>query len=543
MKFPSFSRRTFLATAAAGAAALQFEPAQAAAKYKRWNVNSPQGRKALESYAKGVRAMLALPADHPHNWFRNAFFHLMDCPHGNWWFYVWHRGYIGYFEQTIRSLSGDPDFALPFWDWTQPLTQKPPRAPGIPEAMFSGVLTPTDAAYEPYTKSLAVFTDFIKSAVEKYWNGLSPDQKAQLAERGLNTFDDLWNGPNGVTGGGIAGDSAFAITSKARYLSKSNPLLDKGTATAVSVNTVIAGLLAPNFYDADVSYLSFTSSKTASHSVQPGNTPVFSVLEGQPHNLVHNCIGGVGAIDPGPYGNMTNFLSPVDPIFFLHHANMDRLWDVWTRKQIALKQPFLPPEDELKVLSEESFRFFVDASGNYVLDGKAGDYLSTDRFNYEYDGEGFGESLIGKPKLTAQAAPTVAARLNGNAASIEFSTAVLSQLRATEENSRSLVAQVTVTRPEGTRQINVFVGAPADATDLGTDSPYYVGTVGFFGPAMVGMHMSHEATFAVPLPPRITARAGQLAATETHANFDVTVAPVGGKQAGPLLKAVSIGAL
>jgi tyrosinase len=68
---------------------------------------------ALASYAKGVEAMLKLPADHPHNWFRNAFVHLMDCPHGNWWFYVWHRGYLGYFEQTIRSLSGDADFALP----------------------------------------------------------------------------------------------------------------------------------------------------------------------------------------------------------------------------------------------------------------------------------------------------------------------------------------------------------------------------------------------------------------------------------------------
>jgi tyrosinase len=42
--------------------------------------------------------MLNLPADHPQNWFRNAFVHLMDCPHGNWWFYVWHRGYLGYFE-------------------------------------------------------------------------------------------------------------------------------------------------------------------------------------------------------------------------------------------------------------------------------------------------------------------------------------------------------------------------------------------------------------------------------------------------------------
>jgi tyrosinase len=93
------TRRHFLKTsvAAAGAAALPRHLAlgQAPAKYRRYNVTSPEGQKALASYAAGVQAMLNLPPDHPQNWFRNAFIHLMDCPHGNWWFYVWHRGYVG----------------------------------------------------------------------------------------------------------------------------------------------------------------------------------------------------------------------------------------------------------------------------------------------------------------------------------------------------------------------------------------------------------------------------------------------------------------
>src|SRR4030095_3465597 len=69
------------------AAPLSPTPAQAAAKYTRYNVTSPNGQKMLASYAKGVDAMLKLPADDPRNWFRNAFIHLMDCPHGHWWFY------------------------------------------------------------------------------------------------------------------------------------------------------------------------------------------------------------------------------------------------------------------------------------------------------------------------------------------------------------------------------------------------------------------------------------------------------------------------
>jgi tyrosinase len=109
-----YTRREFLATAAAaGAAALPFTPARAAAKYTRYNAASPEGKKMLESYARGVEAMLKVPADHPQNWFRNAFIHLMDCPHGNWWFYVWHRGYLGNFERTIRALSGDDNLHFP----------------------------------------------------------------------------------------------------------------------------------------------------------------------------------------------------------------------------------------------------------------------------------------------------------------------------------------------------------------------------------------------------------------------------------------------
>ena len=60
-----YTRRDFLATAAiaAGAAALPFAPARAAAKYTRYSVTSPEGKKMLESYAKGVEARLA-KSDH-----------------------------------------------------------------------------------------------------------------------------------------------------------------------------------------------------------------------------------------------------------------------------------------------------------------------------------------------------------------------------------------------------------------------------------------------------------------------------------------------
>jgi tyrosinase len=136
-----------------------------------------------------------------------------------------------------------------------------------------------------------------------------------------------------------------------------------------------------------------------------------------------------------------------------------------------------------------------------------------------------------------------AEHIAANAASVRVPAAVMPQRRQATEIPRSLVAQITLQRPAVSREVRIFVGAPADATNLGTDSPYYAGTVGFFGPPMPGMQMSHEATFAMPLPPQLPALAAPMAAAETHANLTVTVAPVGGKKGETVLKAVSIGTL
>ena len=46
------------------------------------------------------------------------------------------------------------------------------------------------------------------------------------------------------------------------------------------------------------------------------------MLEATPHNTVHNTIAG----------DMATMLSPRDPIFFLHHANIDQIWASWNRQ-------------------------------------------------------------------------------------------------------------------------------------------------------------------------------------------------------------------
>ncbi len=531
----NITRRGFLVTSAtlASYSLLPLQRARAqSSKYIRYNVTSAKGKAMLKSYAKGVQAMLKLPPTDPRNWFRNAFTHLLDCPHGNWWFYVWHRGYVGYFEQTVRTLSGDPTFALPYWDWTE--------LPEIPAEMFDGVLTPTDAAYAPYAKDIDTFTAFIKAPLEAYWNGLNPIQRKQMALRGYTSFELLWDSVTGKdpSSGTIdPGNAAFAATAKARYLTRSNPKLDAKTAYAASWAVVGPGLQPTQFYNDDVA-LSFTSTKSASHVASSPNMK-FSILEGQPHNKVHNYIGGVGPWNPGPYGNMTNFLSPVDPIFFLHHSNMDRLWDVWTRKQQRLGLPILPPTAELKQLSSDPFLFFVRSDGTYVLDGKAGDYLSTERFEYTYEpstttaSAGLLDAIKAEAPVKAvlkKGVATAALRAPGRQADAGVS-------------ARPVVATLTVPRPTeagSAREFDILVNAPPDVTSVEADSPYYGGTVAFFGPPMHGM--KHDHTFSIPLSPKLRALAEAAAAPGGKATQLALrlVAASGKDKAAPPLKAMSM---
>lgn len=535
------TRRYFIKTtiAAVGAAALPFGvlPARAAAKYRRYSVDSPEGQKALQSYAKGVKAMLELSPHDPRNWFRNAFIHMMDCPHGNWWFYVWHRGYLGYLEQTIRNLSGDDNFAMPYWDWT---AQAIKGTPQIPASMFNGVLTPRDQAYARYTLNVDIFKAFIYPTLDDYWGTLNSAQKGQLKIRGYNGLEEMWD--DVTTGKGKPGDQAFATTERSRYLTRENPNLDKYTAVNVAPDMILDGLSPTDFYNDN--HVSFTSSKTAGHNIPPGGETFFSTLEGFPHNKTHNYIGGVGVngIDPGPYGNMTNNLSPVDPIFFLHHSNMDRLWDVWTRKQQRMSLPYLPSGQDWDTFSREPFLFYVNGSngkGEYVGNATAGEYVSTEKFDYDYE-PGFGEQVIPPANSGLQAKHPLLqanAALKGNAASASVPNNVIkAYLKA--ETGTMLFAEITLHRDANSgREFDVLIGAPSDVTEASADSPYYAGTFAVFGHMANMTGQSQDVAFVVPLPKTPRAFHNLTAAKET---LNIRVVPHGRGQKAPVLKAVSI---
>ncbi|RZB53617.1 polyphenol oxidase I, chloroplastic-like [Glycine soja] len=82
---------------------------------------------------KGIALMKALPDDDPRNFIQQAKVHCAYCNgayhlrhpfqdtklniHRSWFFFPFHRWYLYFFERTLGKLIGDPNFALPFWNW------------------------------------------------------------------------------------------------------------------------------------------------------------------------------------------------------------------------------------------------------------------------------------------------------------------------------------------------------------------------------------------------------------------------------------------
>lgn len=217
MKYVDQHRRTLLkGLLASTAAGSLVHPARAQSTYRirqEW-----QQFKLTSHYASFVNAIDVMrnntnPLDPAslHYW---ANVHRQHCPHGAPYFIAWHRGYLIYFEQQLRQVSGNPELNLPYWDYY--------ASPTIP----------------------AEFID--------------PRANNPLRVRRKNT--------------------------------NVHPALD----------------LAP--FDPAV------------FNFQLGTTNAFEPkLEDAPHNQLHNLVGEV----------MATMDSPLDPVFYLHHANIDRLTHAW----------------------------------------------------------------------------------------------------------------------------------------------------------------------------------------------------------------------
>lgn len=485
MSMPVTRRDVLVATGAVSAAWMTGSPSIAApaARYRRYEANSVQGSAMLASYRKAVAAMLALPETDPRNWYRNAFVHALDCPHANWWFLPWHRGYVGWFERTCRELSGDPNFALPYWDWT--------ASQQLPSPMFDGALSPEDASY---ISDFAELRRRFDPALRKtdFWTRSTDTGDAdgttrfgQLLNRGVRNLEDFWFDAHDDPRGAL-----FFEKGRARRQTKANPQLGPRPVASTASN-IIAQALAP------VDFVTFASPSARSHAAMTG----FGLLENEPHNKVHNDIGGVTFVSDGngswtqsgdSGGFMQGFFSPIDPVFYLHHANIDRLWDVWTRKQQAGGGEVVPQGKPGSRWSEEPFLFFVNELGRPVTKVAAGDYASIGDFAYDY-APGSGEQTITRARMRADATRSdaeVLAQAVGRSGDDEIVVKLaVGGPKLASLATRSLFAKVTVElahrHAESLPTIFIRVGGrSAPALSL----------------ALFGNHMAHgPLTWTVPL--------------------------------------------
>ena len=477
--------------------------------YRRYNASgSKTGERMLKSYARAVRAMLALPPEDPRNWYRHAIIHTLDCPHGNWWFLPWHRAYLGWFERICRDLSGDPHFALPYWDWTD--------EPKVPDGMFYDVLDPNHDAYIP---TAGDFDNRLRAAVANsgYWTSpggvFNPrSQYGHLLARGVrfeaDLMFDILSDPSG---------RLFYEQPGARGLRRERAEFNVSTRDAVSAATIRAALEAGDFP-------TFGSPKSSNHGTMAG----FGILEAKPHNSVHRCVGTRDCNFVEARGFMTDMLSPVDPIFFLHHANMDRLWDVWERKQKALGLSTLPAGAELRTnlpdeqkspeekntdyyrWAREPLLFFVDQRGAPVSQQQAGDYVSMSTFGYDYE-PGSGEEVVprvsGPRRRRARRlfqGTVVKRQVQGAQPASALVAVPAATLGEAASSATTLVANITLNFAQMSHDPYVVVlNGPDDLTMLDAASPFYLATIVMFG------HARHSGalTYAIPLGDKLATTA------------------------------------
>lgn len=277
-----------------------------------WNKGGTFDNPDLLWYAKGVGAMQARAISDPASWWFFAAIHgqyLQDtnipvylangwgavpsppsvpigdsyqppsstqywdqCQHQTWFFAPWHRGYLLALEAQVRAdvikLGGPSTWALPYWDYFGDTKQH--KQYNIPPAFTQ--LTLPDGSPNPL----------------------------YVAAR---------YGPNGM------GTDIYVPTPQAIKDHPGIPAPPPVTQDCMCNTTFQGDETTPEFGGPDTSAMGcFWHGGGKS-----------GLLESNPHNLVHNYVGGPNTEglmgDPG--------LAALDPIFYFHHSNIDRMWAGW----------------------------------------------------------------------------------------------------------------------------------------------------------------------------------------------------------------------
>jgi tyrosinase len=271
-------------------------------------------------------------------------------------------------------------------------------------------------------------------------------------------------------------------------------------------------LAAMNMFPSDDATTQFTGDLTAPAYLNLGFT---GRLELVPHDFVHTSVGGWMQNVPSAAG---------DPIFFMHHCQIDRLYAAWEAKPDASYNWGTTASDpDENTWKKTKMGAFVDENGQLVK-VTLGDAINISALQYAYDN-------LPSPPPQAVAAlfeagpirglPVALASMSAKGLSVlsggatvtlapEASTEGL-KAQASPSSSKTLVLTGIKLLRRPPAPLSVFINLPKQASPR-LNSPYYVGTLNLFNFDLgTGDLMSHGGD---DMPP-----GSMLGAT---AKFDVT---------------------
>jgi tyrosinase len=258
----------------------------------------------IEWHHHAMMCATPLPNENPHWRFRNA-------AHRGPAFLPFHRDYILCFERDLQAI--DPTITLPYWDWTADANLADPATAPIWSEDFMGGTGSPDNDFEVKNGP------FAHDAGQ--WN-IPVEFEGPKLRRGLGQFKD----PFGILIDTLPSDADLKfLWEEVIY----DAPLWAGSPFIPGFRNRIEGWVT----------------RSADHRVRSEGV--------QLHNRVHVWVGGT----------MSRPVSPGDPVFFLHHCFVDKLWAEWQmRLATYYADPMNHSHDPLSAMTP-SPGFYLPMSG------------------------------------------------------------------------------------------------------------------------------------------------------------------------------------
>lgn len=223
-------------------------------------------------------------------------------------FLPWHREFLMRFEQEMRRVSGDPAMCLPYWDWQQRGSYKSI----FTDDFLGGNGDPTDL----YLVKTGAFREGLWAMGADF-----DDTPDEFPDTDGDDVPDVI-GPYRLSHRGLT----RCYNHQGRYANSLEIIDDymdrRPFGRILNYSSYDAGPFDEMVAQFEVDFEDEAQAATWQQLMEDSTSvSMRKYLERRLHNQVHAMIGG----------QMTTGSSPNDPVFFLHHCNVDRLWALWQR--------------------------------------------------------------------------------------------------------------------------------------------------------------------------------------------------------------------